>query len=158
MHLEWGPNAYSKPDSNLITGPDIKTRQETAQCLEFLVSGLQNKSNGLYREDSLLPLGIFSCKTFAPFPRKKPEKRIRPTPAVECSQPSGEERLTPQFWETEYCLSSCSCGFNSQCVHTHPWLQDITWVGMWDPPKVDQQVLPPRHVFQLCFTLIKLVL
>ena len=43
-HLGWGPNVYSKPESNLIISPRNKTRQETAQ---FLIYEFNNKSNGL---------------------------------------------------------------------------------------------------------------
>lgn len=41
IHFAWGPNVYSKPESNLITSPSIKTRQETAQCLDFLYLNLK---------------------------------------------------------------------------------------------------------------------
>lgn len=66
-HLGWGPNAYSKPENNLITTSSNKTRQETAQ---FLIYEFNNKSNGLYKEDPLLPLDTFSRRMCVPLPSK----------------------------------------------------------------------------------------
>lgn len=44
VHTMWGPNVYSKPENNLITGSSIKISQQTAQCLDFLYLNL--KTNG----------------------------------------------------------------------------------------------------------------
>jgi hypothetical protein len=78
MHLVWRPNAYSKPDTNLITGLDIKTRQKTCPMFGFLAFGFQNKSNGL-KGRLFTPLDTFSCGAYIPFLRKKPERVTRAT-------------------------------------------------------------------------------
>lgn len=53
--------------NNLITTSSNKTRQETAQ---FLIYEFNNKSNGLYKEDPLLPLDTFSRRMCVPLPSK----------------------------------------------------------------------------------------
>lgn len=71
----WGPNAYSKSDSNLITGPGFKTKQETAQCLDFLHLNL--KTNEIVYKGRT-PYFLWTCfKAECVNHRKKSQKGFR---------------------------------------------------------------------------------
>ena len=77
IHVVWGPNIYSKPESNLITGPSIKTRQETAQCLDFLYLNLKTTNQMVYKGRTLYFLWThFHAERVLHFPGRTTEETI----------------------------------------------------------------------------------
>lgn len=140
IHFAWGPNVYSKPESNLITGPSIKTRQETAQCLDFLYLNLKTTNRMVYKGRTLYFLWThFHAERVLHFPGRTTGDYYCSFISVHRSSWGG--RTASQLWRGEAghdCWASCP-----QEVHSpFPCPQELKRRGFHtqlSPPKASWQ-------------------
>lgn len=136
-----GTSVYSIPGSNLIPGLDIKTRKETAQCLDFLHLNLKTNQT-VYKRGTpdFLPGHVFMQNLHASH-RENPQSRLLPplhqstqalsgrTDSVRVGQATGGRSLsswphmlngqslptlqsTPGHWWHHLAITRQVCGFH----------------------------------------------
>lgn len=142
----WEPNVYLKPDSNLITSPGIKTREDTAQHLGFLHLNLK-RNQWFIRENSLLTIWI--CFH------------------AECVLHSQEETLFLLLHQSTH--GPCGGRVTASKLAGGRGLLDflprhmlrgqnlpILLGSVGAPCRIGQKVMHPKYIFPLNLTLIKL--
>lgn len=147
----WRPNVYSKPDSNLIPSPGIKTRQDTAQHLDFLYLNLK-RNQWFIREDSLLTTWTcFHAECVLHSQEETPE-RLFLLLHQSAHGPCGG-RVTASKLARGGCWVSCPPhvkGTELPYPTGAPTLPGPhIWADVWVPSGVGQKVLHPRHIFPL---------
>lgn len=147
----WGPNAYSKQTAIDLPPP---TRQ-TVQCLHFLPLDFKTNQR-VYKRTHCFLWTCFPAERSPHFPGRNHSGEL-------CLLHLWGTYSSPRGGRTAFQLEQAA-GHTLFLLPRVKWAEPtrrcsvITWVAMKITFRVDKEVLHPKHISQLCFTLKNLVL